>query len=130
MASLESHPVPKHYPDRISSTDHSLRRDYSDEEPSLDQTESPWPDEVDLDELYYKSGPSIAPDLITPEEFDVKCVASLVSSHENKHRSLGLEANTAPGPMNRISTSSDIYRRLPTWSTKTRTDILSLCPQK
>ena len=76
MASLETHSVPKHHPDQLTSTDHSLRRHFSDEEPRLDQREYPCLDEADLDELYYKNGPSVATDLIAPEEIDVTCVAS------------------------------------------------------
>ena len=76
MASLESHSVPKHHQDQLTSTDHSLRRHFSDEEPSLDHREYSSLDEVDLDELYYKNGPSIATDLIAPEEIDMTCVAS------------------------------------------------------
>ncbi|KAH9989660.1 hypothetical protein BJV77DRAFT_1069390 [Russula vinacea] len=71
MASLDGHFVPKHYPDQPSLTDHYLRRCFSEVEASLDQRETAWPDEVDLDELYDKNGLSVANDEFTPEETDV-----------------------------------------------------------
>jgi hypothetical protein len=77
MASLDD---PKHHPDRLSSTDLSLRHHFSDVEPGLDQRDIAWPDEVDLDELYYTNGVSVATDAIAPEDIDVTCVASQVAS--------------------------------------------------
>jgi hypothetical protein len=129
MASLESHFVPKHYLDQLSSTDQSLRRHF-DVEPSLDQREIPWLDEVDLDELYYKNGLSVAADIIAPEEIDLTCVASQVASHENKHRPLGLAANTALGLENLNFTTPDSYCRTPAWSINARADMFSSRPQR
>jgi hypothetical protein len=73
MASLDDL---KHYPDQLSSADRSLQHHFSDVEPSLDQREITWPDEVDLDELYYTNGVSVATENIAPEDIDVTYVAS------------------------------------------------------
>ncbi|KAF8496518.1 PIN domain-like protein [Russula emetica] len=70
MAGLEDHPIPKHDPNQLSSTDHSFKRRFADVEPSLDQRESYWPDDVDVDELYQENGLSVAADMIAPEEVD------------------------------------------------------------
>jgi hypothetical protein len=129
MASLDSRFVPKHYPDQPSLTDHSLQRRFSDVEASLDQREFPWLDEVDLDELYYKNGVSVATDVFTPEETDVTCVGSQVASRENKHRLLDLAANTALGPKNRIFTTSNSYWN-PRASINTRADMFWSRPQR
>lgn len=129
MAKLDGHFVPKHYPDQPSLTDHYLQRRFSEVESSLDQRETPWLDEVDLDELYYKNGLSVANDEFTPEETDVMCVGSHVVSRENKHRLLDVAANTALGPENRIFTTSNSYWRPPA-SINTRADMFWLRLQK
>jgi len=71
MSSLETHIVPKHYPD-LSHTDHSLRRRSSDIEPKLVQREIPWLDEVVLEEEEpdHEDGLSVTTDNLTPEETD------------------------------------------------------------
>jgi len=69
MSSLESHSVPKHYPD-LSSTDHSLRRRSSDVEPKLVQREISWLDEVVLEEPDHEDGLSVTTGNLTPEEID------------------------------------------------------------
>ena len=129
MAKLDGHFVPKHYPDQPSLTDHYLQRRFSEVESSLDQRETPWLDEVDLDELYYKNGLSVANDEFTPEETDVMCVGSHVVSRENKHRLLDVAANTALGPENRIFITSNSYWRPPA-SINTRADMFWLRLQK
>lgn len=70
MTSLQSHFVPKQYSDQQPSTDHSIRRSTSEAELNLPQRESPWLDEVDLDELYHEDGLSVTTDKITPEDID------------------------------------------------------------
>jgi len=70
MTSLQSHFVPRQYSDQQPSTDHSLRRATSEAELNLAQRESPWLDEVDLDELYHEDGLSVTTDKITPDDID------------------------------------------------------------
>jgi hypothetical protein len=87
MAGLKDHRIPKHDPHQLSSTDLSLQRRFADVEPSLDQRENYWLDEVDVDELYQEHGTSVAADMIAPEEVDETCVAFQVILCEDKHRS-------------------------------------------
>ena len=82
MAGLKDQLIPKHDPNQLSSTGHSLQRRFADVEPSLDQRENYWLDEVDVDELYQENGLSVATDMITPEEIDETCVASKLFSVE------------------------------------------------
>ncbi|KAI0280232.1 PIN domain-like protein [Russula aff. rugulosa BPL654] len=70
MAGLEDHLIPKHDPNQLSFTDLSLQRRFADVEPSLDQRENYWLDEVDVDELYQENGTCVAANLIAPEEVD------------------------------------------------------------
>ena len=123
VAGLEDHLVPKHDPNQLSSTDHSLQRRLADVEPSLDQRENYWLDEVDVDELYQENGLSVATDMIAPEEVDETCVASQVILRGDEYGFTGLIANIALGPKIRIYTTSDNYHRIPTRSTNARTDV-------
>jgi len=82
MAGLEDHLIPKHEPNQFSPTDHYLQRRFAEVEPSLDQRENYWFDEVDIDELYQENGLSVAADMIAPEEVDETCVASKLFSVE------------------------------------------------
>jgi len=107
MAGLEDHLIPKHDPDQLSSTDHSLQRCFADVEPSSDQREDYWPDGVDVDELYQENSMSVAADMISPEEVDEMCAASHVILREDKRRFIGLIANIALRPKNWIYTTSD-----------------------
>jgi len=70
MSILESHLVPKQYSDRQPSTDHSLGRATSEEELDLAQRESPWIDEVDLDEIHHEDGLFVTAAKFTPEDID------------------------------------------------------------
>ena len=70
MTSLESHFVPKQYSDQQPSTDHSLRPVASGAELNLAQRESPWLDEVDLDELYHEDGLSVSTDKLSLADID------------------------------------------------------------
>jgi hypothetical protein len=130
MAGLEDHLIPKHDPNQLSSTDHSFQRRFADVEPSLDERENYWPDDVDVDELYRENSLSVAADMIAPEEVYETCVASQVILREDKYRFIGLIANIALGPKNRIYTTSDNYYRLPTWPINARTDIFSSRPRR
>lgn len=107
MAGLEDHLIPKHDPDQLSSTDHSLQRCFADVEPSSDQREDYWPDGVDVDELYQENSMSVAANMISPEEVDEMCAASHVILREDKRRFIGLIANIALRPKNWIYTTSD-----------------------
>lgn len=107
MAGLEDHLIPKHDPDQLSSTDHSLQRCFADVEPSSDQRENYWPDGVDVDELYQENSMSVVADMISPEEVDEMCAASHVILREDKRRFIGLIANIALRPKNWIYTTSD-----------------------
>jgi hypothetical protein len=129
-AGLEDHLIPRHDPNQLSSTDHPLQRRFVDVEPSLDQREIYWLDEVDVDELYQENGLSVAADMIPPEEFDETCVASQVIFRGDEYRFIGLIANIALGPKNRIYTNSDNYYRLPTWSTNARIDMFLSRPRR
>jgi hypothetical protein len=131
MAGLEDHLIPKHDQNQLSSTDHSLQRRFADVEPSLDQRESYWPDEVDVDELYQENSLCVATDMIAPDEVDETCAASHVILCEDKYRFIGcLVDNIALGPKSRIYTTSESYYRLPTWSTNARTDMFSSRPRR
>jgi hypothetical protein len=114
MAGLEDHLIPKHDPNQLSSTDHSLQRRFADAEPSLDERENYWLDDVDVDEIYQENGLSVAADMIAPGEVDETCVASQVILRGDEDRFIGLIVNIALGPKNRIYTTSDNYYRLPT----------------
>jgi flap endonuclease-1 len=83
MAGLEDHPMPKHDPHQLSSTDRSLQRRFADVESFLDQKENYWADEVDVNELYQENGLSVAAEMIAPEEVDETCVASQVILHRD-----------------------------------------------
>jgi hypothetical protein len=131
MASLEDHHlIPKHEPNQFSPTDHYLQRRFAEVEPSLDQRENYWLDEVDIDELYQENGLSVAADMIAPEEVDETCVASQVILRGDEYRFIGLTANIALGPKNRIYTISDNYFRIPTWSTNAKTEMFSSRPRR
>jgi hypothetical protein len=132
MAGLEDHIIPKHDPNQLSFTDLSLQRRFADVEPSLDQRENYWLDEVDVDELYQENGTCVAANLIAPEEVDETYVAFqvILREGEDKHRFIGLITNMALRPKNRIYTTSDNYYRIPTWSTNTRTDMFSSRPRR
>lgn len=84
MAGSEDHIILKHDPHQLLSTDHSLQRRFADKEPSLDQTENYWPDEVDVDELYQENSLSVTADMTTPKKVDETCVASQVILREDK----------------------------------------------
>ena len=126
MAGLESHLIPKLDPNQLSSIDHSLQRHFADVEPSWDQRENYWPDEVDVDELYREDSLSVAADMIAPEEVSETCVPFQVFLREDKYRFIGLIANIALGPKNRIYATSVKHHHLSIWPpTNVRTDIFS-----
>lgn len=75
MTGLEDNLIPKHDPNQLSHTNHSLQRRFADVEPSLDHRENYWLDEADVDEPYHENGLSVAADMIVPEEVDEMCVA-------------------------------------------------------
>ena len=130
MAGLEDH-IPKHDPNQLLSTDHSLQRRFADVEPSLDQRENYWPDDVDVNELYQENGLCVAAEMIAPEEVDETCVASQAIPRENKYRFIDhLIANIALVPKNRIYTTLESYYRIPTWSTNAGTDMFSSRPRR
>ena len=130
MAGLEDHLIPKHDPNQLSPTEHSLQRHFADVEPSLDQMENYWLDEADVDELYQENGLFVAADMITPEEVDETCVASQVILRGDEYRFIGLMANIVLGPKNRICTTSENYYRLPTWSAIPRINMFSSRPRR
>lgn len=70
MTSFESHLVPKQYSDQQLSTDHSLGHATSEEELDLAQRESPWIDEVDLDEIHHEDRLFVTTATFTPEDTD------------------------------------------------------------
>jgi len=86
MSSLEGQFVPEHDQEQPSSPSHPLQRHLSDVEPNVAQRDMPWPDEVDLNELYRESGQLVGVRFVPPDDIDAVYVVFLVTL---------LEMNTA-----------------------------------
>jgi hypothetical protein len=70
MSSLEGQLVPEHDQEQSSSPSHLLERHLSDGEPNVAQRDMPWPDEVDLNELYHESCQSVGVRFVPPDDID------------------------------------------------------------
>jgi len=70
MSSLEGQLVPEHDQEQPSSPSRLLQRHLSDVELNVAQRDMPWPDEVDLDELYHESGQSVGVRFVPPDDID------------------------------------------------------------
>jgi len=79
MSSLGDQLAPEHDQEQPPYPSHPLQRHISDAEPNPAQRDMPWPDEVDLDELYRESGQSVGVSFVPPDDIDAVYVTFLVT---------------------------------------------------